>query len=468
MPIDASIPLGIRPPQIDGPIDTYAKAEQLRGLRAQGQYRDMQMQELADKRSREQARRGILSKNLQGEELATELERGGFLDDATTYRKSIDERQDGRIKREGEIVKLYGELSRAVLANPTEQSAIAAIERIEQATGRKMDAERGQIYSLRGDPEGIRRMAAGAALEADKLLGQFKEMDVGGARVGGMVDPLTGQFNETFRQGKTVTPDAALTDERTRAEGAANRNVTIRGQNMTDSRARDLAAATRETARASDMQYDADRGVLINKRTQEVITPKGLEGKPVKLTEGQGKAFMFGSRAVEADQIISDLGTDYSPAGIAAKNAAGQVWGIGGALEMGANTMLSPKSQQAEQAQRDFINAALRQESGAVIAPSEFENARKQYFPQPGDSDEVLAQKKANRQRVIQGFQVVAGPVGDQIKASPREKKGASGTWDKVETDELPDPAQYNGAVMTDSQTGIRYQSNGKNWVRAK
>ena len=467
MPIDASIPLGIRPPQFDSPLETYGKVEQLKGLRAQGQLRDLQMQEFQDKRTREQQRRGILSKNLQGEELATELERGGFLDDATTYRKSIDERQDGRIKREGEIVKLYGELSRAVLANPTEQSAIAAIERIEQATGRKMDAERGQIYSLRGDPEGIRRMAAGAALEADKLLGQFKEMDTGGARVGGLVDPITGQFNETFRQDKTLTPEAILTDERTRSEGAANRGVTVRGQNMTDSRARELAAATRETARASDMQYDADRGVLINKRTQEVITPKGLEGKPVKLTEGQGKAFMFGSRAVEADQIISDLGTDYSPAGVAAKNAAGQVWGIGGALEMGANALLSDKSQQAEQAQRDFINAALRQESGAVIAPSEFENARKQYFPQPGDSKAVLAQKAANRKRVIEGFRTTAGPVADQIKPSPRDK-GASGSWDKIETDELPDPAQYNGAVMTDSQTGIRYQSNGKNWVRAK
>lgn len=467
MPIDASIPLGIRPPQFDSPLETYGKVEQLKGLRAQGQMRDMQMQELADKRSREQARRDILSKGLQGEELATELERGGYLDDATGYRESIDKRKDSAIKREGEIVKLYGELSRAVLANPTEQSAIAAIERIEQATGRKMDAERGQIYALRGDPEGIRRMAAGAALEADKLLGQFKEMDVGGARVGGLVDPITGQFQETFRQDKTLTPEAILTDERTRAEGAAGRAVTMRGQNMTDSRARELAAATRETARASDMQYDADRGVLINKRTGATVTPTGLEGKPVKLTEGQGKAFMFGSRAVEADQIISDLGTDYSPAGVAAKNAAGQVWGIGGALEMGANALLSDKSQQAEQAQRDFINAVLRQESGAVIADSEFNNARKQYFPQPGDSAAVLAQKAANRKRVIEGFRTTAGPVADQIKPSPRDA-GASGTWDKVETDELPDPAQYNGAVMTDSQTGIRYQSNGKNWVRAK
>ncbi len=90
------------------------------------------MQEFQDKRTREQARRGILSKGLQGEELATELERGGFLDDATPYRKSIDERQDSRIKREGEIVKLYGELSRAVLANPPAPASVTANNRITE------------------------------------------------------------------------------------------------------------------------------------------------------------------------------------------------------------------------------------------------------------------------------------------------------------------------------------------------
>lgn len=468
MQIDASIPLGVRPPQFDSPLETYGKVEQLKGLRAQGQLRDLQMQEFQDKRTREQARRGILSKGLQGEELATELERGGFLDDATTYRKSIDERQDGRIKREGEIVKLYGELSRAVLANPTEQSAIAAIERIEQATGRKMDAERGQIYSLRGDPEGIRRMAAGAALEADKLLGKFQEMDVGGARVGGLVDPLTGQFNETFRQEKTLTPEAILTDERTRAEGAAGRAVTIRGQNMTDSRAREAAAREaeklkfeREQGKASDIQWDSDRGVLINKRTKEVFKPEGIAGSMPKLTEGQAKAFMFGNRALEADRIISGMvdkngEPTYSPMAINAKEAASNVPLVGGALGYVANKAIGENEQKVEQAQRDFINAVLRQESGAVIADAEFNNARKQYFPQPGDSKAVIEQKRQNRQRAIEGFKVGAGPASGMIGDAPNT----------VQTDSLPDPAQYPGAVMRDDQTGMRYQSDGKSWRR--
>lgn len=45
--------------------------------------------------------------------------------------------------------------------------------------------------------------------------------------------------------------------------------------------------------------------------------------------------------------------------------------------------MKSDDRQQFEQAQRNFINSVLRQESGAAIADSEFENAKKQYFPMP-------------------------------------------------------------------------------------
>lgn len=58
----------------------------------------------------------------------------------------------------------------------------------------------------------------------------------------------------------------------------------------------------------------------------------------------------------------------------------------------------SDKYKQILQAQRDFINAALRRESGAAIAESEFENARLQYFPQPGDTEAVVKQKQKNRE----------------------------------------------------------------------
>ena len=80
--------------------------------------------------------------------------------------------------------------------------------------------------------------------------------------------------------------------------------------------------------------------------------------------------------------------------------------------------MMSAKTQQVEQAQRDFVNAVLRQESGAVIAPSEFDNAQKQYFTQPGDKKEVIEQKRKNRETAIAGLKVMAGPAANSNPAS--------------------------------------------------
>lgn len=142
-------------------------------------------------------------------------------------------------------------------------------------------------------------------------------------------------------------------------------------------------------------------------------------------TEFQGKSASFGARAEAADKILSDLTGKYSPAAVATKQGMEAVPLVGGILGAGANKVLSPQNQMAEQSMRDFINATLRQESGASISPAEFENARKQYFPQPGDTADVIAQKARNRQTVIQGFKVNAGKAA----YSASDSKPAGGGW---------------------------------------
>ncbi len=71
----------------------------------------------------------------------------------------------------------------------------------------------------------------------------------------------------------------------------------------------------------------------------------------------------------------------------------------------------SPTIQSYEQASRNFINSLLRLESGAVISPSEFAEARRQYLPLPGNTARVLAQKRANRLVAIEGLKRAAGPA---------------------------------------------------------
>jgi hypothetical protein len=87
---------------------------------------------------------------------------------------------------------------------------------------------------------------------------------------------------------------------------------------------------------------------------------------------------------------------------------------IAGTVPFG-NFLRTSEGQRYDQAKRDFINAILRQESGAVIGVDEFENAEKQYFPQPGDTADVIAQKRRNREAAIAGLKVASGPGAEMV-----------------------------------------------------
>lgn len=119
----------------------------------------------------------------------------------------------------------------------------------------------------------------------------------------------------------------------------------------------------------------------------------------------QGKNTGFLLRAQDADKVITSLEKEGTSIW---NNTAGQLPGIG-------NFLRGDNAQRFDQAKRDFINAQLRQESGAVISPEEFANAEVQYFPQPGDSAAVIEQKRLNRQNAIAGFRIRSGPGAQSV-----------------------------------------------------
>jgi hypothetical protein len=104
-----------------------------------------------------------------------------------------------------------------------------------------------------------------------------------------------------------------------------------------------------------------------------------------------------------------------------------QLVGLGSQLDVYLpNLMKSRQGRAYKQAQDEFINAALRKESGAAIQQSEYDRYSKIYFVQPGDDDATIRQKQAARQRVIDGFKVTAGNLGGQVITSednPYRKK---------------------------------------------
>ena len=166
----------------------------------------------------------------------------------------------------------------------------------------------------------------------------------------------------------------------------------------------------------------------IDRQIKEERLRQMREGKPPAadkpLTEAQGNAYLFGTRADAAHRILDEVGTKYSPMKVSIAGAVEKVPGV----NVGANALLPDNEQKVFQAQRDFVNAVLRKESGAAIAQSEFDNARRQYFPQPGDSAAVIEQKRANRETAIKGLAKIVGPQGAGIGKPAQAPAVAPGT----------------------------------------
>jgi hypothetical protein len=166
---------------------------------------------------------------------------------------------------------------------------------------------------------------------------------------------------------------------------------------------------------------------LSPKAQQEIEKARVMEGiVPKPLTEAQGKSTAYGMRMEAANKILTDLEKKgVTNTGIV-RSAIGGTVGltpfIGEKLQDATNALINPlpgvlggpsaEQQQVDQARRNFITAVLRQESGAAIAASEFANEEKKYFPQVGDTPEVIAQKQKARELAIKAMNIQAGPQG--------------------------------------------------------
>lgn len=169
----------------------------------------------------------------------------------------------------------------------------------------------------------------------------------------------------------------------------------------------------------------SERPVRVNRATGEYLDdPSGAGGGPGtplnpyatgKFNEGQGKAALFADRIAQSEDLLEGpydpaLGKRDSSKGVAEAGLDPQDTYAAKVPVIG-NYLISDKYRQFEQAERNFINATLRRESGAVINPDEFVNARKQYIPQPNDDEQTLLNKAANRRVVFEGLAREAGPA---------------------------------------------------------
>lgn len=139
-------------------------------------------------------------------------------------------------------------------------------------------------------------------------------------------------------------------------------------------------------------------------------------GKP--LTEGQSKDTTYATRAEGALSTLDEFdtaltspiqrGLERDPTGI-------------------ARGLQSPEFQKAQQAGLEFLQAILRKDTGAAITRPEQEEYGRVYLPMPGDSDEVLEQKRVSRHRALEALKAGMPPqaILNQERALERSKSNA-------------------------------------------
>ena len=205
-------------------------------------------------------------------------------------------------------------------------------------------------------------------------------------------------------EAKTNDTNAGLQREQMQQQGAnqrdASRLVTEQQRLTHDQRQQAITNDLAERRLALDDRKAGTANVPSGYRAS--ADGQGLEAIPggpadprqknKPLNETQSKSLAFGARMQQSGEQLNALAEQGVTQPGSIKRAADAVGA--GVL---ANWTQSGEQQQVEQSQRDYVNAVLRRESGAAISNAEFDNARQQYFPQPGDKPQVIEQKRRNR-----------------------------------------------------------------------
>jgi len=442
MPIDPSIILSQKPMQPIDPLAAMTKAAQYRNLISEGHLRDQQIQN-------DQLEGGIKRRQLEAADRDVA--------DQQTFQQAL-------AANNGD----FGAALKSVAGkiNPKYQAAVEkahfdAVESRSKSSREELADENGKLQAIGGNieailqspPEARPAMYAEAyqALANDPRLGEMAKghlpMNYDEAKLTRL--RWMGQAQEKINESALKTQDQRNKDA---AEG---RSAALAVPQLTEAQAKATSAEQKATGtepiqpleqiklNAEEAKAAQERQKLANddrdflEKVRHNRAEEGLAGarlstdreltkllSPIEAatlqvpygttreqakgkmpsTQAQGVVAAYASRMAQASEEIERLGKELG--------TGERVYNF-----LTPNFFNTATGQQFDQAQRDFINAVLRRESGAVISKSEFDNAYKQYIPRAGDSAGVLKQKADNRAIQFAAFKRAAGNAYQDPKA---------------------------------------------------
>lgn len=415
MAINAQIPLGVQPVQFENPVNQLAKVLQIKDMQQGQQMNALKMDEY---------RRGIEDQNALRTALSAPdadpykvLLQRGRVKEATDYQKAQADVEKNRIDAERlkvdtahKRVDSWGQAMGWLRQNPSVENATAAVQHLVTLGVMPKEMAQSALQQVQsGDPQAIAQfadMGFRAALSTKEQLPKLQTNNIGGATVTQQFDPVSGrQLGQSAIQ-NTQSPD-----------NAASVAATMRGQNMTDARAREGNNIQREAARTQVVE--TPEGVmLIDKGTGQArpATAGGrpLAGKPSAATEKelvgirQQNAIIDGAiRAVDATPKAFSLGR-------------GMATMAGAVPESIAGRMDSDAERQARSYVFNNVSKVINERAGAAQSAQELARLRS-FLPAETDNAAQIKSK-------LQAFKTYLGDMEQGTKGKPASG-GATGDW---------------------------------------
>lgn len=293
-----------------------------------------------------------------------------------SYDRSVQRREDAQQRAAFEQALISAGMdpaqARTMAANP--QAAKFALD--QQQSAQTKNTTRQWLLG-----QGMSETDADAAVANPAILSQIMKKVAGGERQGLMnagdgaiYDPNTGTWLTAPGKGNKPPQVETFYDETTGQPYNAQWN-----------------AETGSWDRVGGVKAPSGMSITTNPDGTVSVTQGPTGGK---MTEMNSKDMVYAKRAAGALPLIDKLGDSLTSLSES----------VGANAPVVGNYMKSPQYQQAEQAGKEFLQAILRKDTGAAITAQEVDEYGTVYLPRPGDSPEVLAQKKASRNRALEAL----------------------------------------------------------------
>lgn len=370
---------------------------------------------------RTNALQGILSKFGNDAQANTQaLVTGGFLKEAEGYQKSQYEAEKAKAENVKAMVEVLGKKIDqhkgllSTVANP--QMAAQWMQAAYQ------DPDLGKIMSRLGpleqvvssipqDPQGFQNWLLQTSAGADKLRGQLAQ-EAAAAE---------------------TKANNLRTDARVKSEGAANRSVTMRGQDMTDARTRDITAVTKETQATAKRDEKVEKGVT---KYSDTLQKEGIP---------ELEAAVSGAEAVLN------------------KYPAGQVPGIGAVKNALPAAAMSDEGKNVRQALAQVRNIVLSARSGAAVTDQELRRLVEEIGTGVGMSEDDIRNGLGRVRTRLETIKAnTAAGVSDDVKSLYEERGGV-----KIQRGGATAPSGPKAGTVQD---GYRFKggdpADSKNWEK--